>query len=69
MFMVSFALLTGYPITGALLRPQKYLWSHAIIFGGVSFSLLSHIQITDIAIEGGGPCRSRLSYIGTFFGQ
>jgi len=40
MFMVSFALLTGYPITGALLRPQKYLWSHAIIFGGVCFSLL-----------------------------
>ena len=69
MFIVSFALLTGYPITGALLRPQKYLWSHAIIFGGVCFSLLLDIQTTDIAIKGGGPCRGRLSYIGTFFGQ
>jgi len=35
MFIISFALLTGYPITGALLRPPEYLWSHAIIFSGV----------------------------------
>ncbi|KAF8885236.1 MFS general substrate transporter [Gymnopilus junonius] len=35
MFIISFALLTGYPITGALLRPPEYLWLHAIIFGGV----------------------------------
>ncbi|TBU44847.1 major facilitator superfamily domain-containing protein [Dichomitus squalens] len=34
-FIFSFALLTGNPISGALLRAPEYLWSHAIIFNAV----------------------------------
>ncbi|KIP07467.1 hypothetical protein PHLGIDRAFT_118048 [Phlebiopsis gigantea 11061_1 CR5-6] len=34
-FIFSFALLTGNPISGALLHPPDYFWSRAIIFNAV----------------------------------
>ena len=34
-FLFSFALLTGNPISGALLRAPDYLWSRAIVFNAV----------------------------------
>ena len=36
-FMIAFALLTGAPITGALLQPPVYSWYNPIVFSGVSF--------------------------------
>ncbi|KAL4262826.1 Proton-linked Monocarboxylate Transporter [Pleurotus pulmonarius] len=35
MFIIGFALLTGTPITGALLNAPGYTWDRAIIFSGV----------------------------------
>jgi len=35
MSIISFALLTGNPITGALLNPPHFSWSRSIIFSGV----------------------------------
>ncbi|KAL0959327.1 hypothetical protein HGRIS_014588 [Hohenbuehelia grisea] len=35
MFAIGFALLTGTPITGALLRPPEYAWWRAILFSGI----------------------------------
>jgi len=35
LFVMGFALLTGTPITGALLQPPQYEWFKAIIFSGV----------------------------------
>ncbi len=35
-FVVSFALLTGNPISGALLKPPHYEWQNPILFSGVS---------------------------------
>ncbi|KAJ7146036.1 MFS general substrate transporter [Mycena epipterygia] len=35
MAFIGLALLTGNPITGALLDPPNYTWSHAVTFSGV----------------------------------
>ncbi|GJJ10948.1 hypothetical protein Clacol_005177 [Clathrus columnatus] len=37
MWALSFALLTGNPIFGALLHPPEYRWERPVIFCGVSF--------------------------------
>ncbi|KAJ3532111.1 hypothetical protein NM688_g7472 [Phlebia brevispora] len=34
-FVVGFAILTGNPIAGALLKPPEYAWDRPIIFAGV----------------------------------
>lgn len=36
LFVFAFALLTGTPISGALLKPPHYTWWRAIVFSGVS---------------------------------
>jgi len=49
-FVSSFGLLTGNPISGAILHPPRYTWVQPIIFSGVTvlagfcFLLLSHIR-------------------------
>jgi hypothetical protein len=40
LLVISFALLTGTPISGALLDPPRYTWSKAIIFSAVRLSRL-----------------------------
>ena len=69
MFIISFALLIGYPVTGALLHPQRYLWSHAVIFGGVCLFCYYTFEPLRIMIKGCDYFRNWLSYTSTIFGQ
>jgi hypothetical protein len=53
-FVSSFGLLTGNPLSGAILDPPKYLWIWPVVFSGVRQTYCSSKQVMNSLLR--SPC-------------